>query len=115
MLNHSSAYREIKGGRFKSWQFMTADAPNKFWVGSGNGNYNVGVYVDKEGYLVVGGSVITEVSEQYPAMSVDYSKWSSYLKYSCAATYGLFYEDKDMAIAKHGEENLTMWPNSSEN
>ena len=47
----SSAYREIKGGRFKSWQFMTADAATKFWVGSGNGNYNVGVYVDAEGYL----------------------------------------------------------------
>ena len=113
----SSAYREIKGGRFKSWQFMTADASNKFWVGSGDGNYNVGVYVDKEGYLVVGGPVITEVSEQYPAMSTNYSKWSSYLKYSCAATYGLFYEDKDMAIKKHGEANVTLWeePNTSEN
>ena len=105
----SSAYREIKGGRFKSWQFMTADAPNKFWVGSGNGNYNVGVYVDREGYLVVGGPVITEVSEAYPAMAADYNKWSSYLKYSSAATYGLFYEDKDMAIKKHGADNVTVY------
>ena len=105
----SSAYREIKGGRFKSWQFMTADAPNKFWVGSGNGNYDVGVYVDKEGYLVVGGPVITEVSRKYPAVASNYSKWSSYLKYSSAATYGLFYEDAAMAIDKHGEANVTIW------
>ena len=105
----SSAYREIKGGRFKSWQFMTADAANKFWVGSGNGNYNVGVYVDKEGYLVVGGPVITEVSAKYPAVASNYSKWSSYLKYSSAATYGLFYEDAAMAIAKHGIANVTIW------
>ena len=105
----SSAYREIKGGRFKSWQFMTADAANKFWVGSGNGNYNVGVYVDSEGYLVVGGSVITELSAKYPAVASNYSKWSSYLKYSSAATYGLFYEDADMAIAKHGAANVTVY------
>ena len=67
--------------------------------------------------MVVGGPVITEVSEQYPAMSTNYKKWSSYLKYSCAATYGLFYEDKDMAIKKHGEANVTLWkePNTSEN
>jgi hypothetical protein len=105
----SSAYREIKGGRFKSWQFMTADAANKFWVGSGNGNYNVGVYVDKEGYLVVGGSVITELSATYPAVASNYSKWSSYLKYSSAATYGLFYTDKDVAIKKHGADYVTIW------
>ena len=87
----SSAYREIKGGRFKSWQFMTADAANKFWVGSGNGNYDVGVYVDKDGYLVVGGPVITEApGENWEKKS--YSSWSSYLKYSSAATYGLYYE-----------------------
>lgn len=105
----SSAYRQFTGGRFKSWQFMTADAPTKFWVGSGNGNYNVGVYVDAEGYLVVGGPVITEVSEKYPAVASNATKWSSYLKYSSAATYGLFYEDPAMAIAKHGEANVTLW------
>ena len=88
----SSAYREIKGGRFKSWQFMTADASNKFWVGSGNGNYNVGVYVDKEGYLVVGGPVITEGNVNPNWEKKQYSSWSDYLKYSSAATYGLYYE-----------------------
>ncbi|MBR4306374.1 MAG: hypothetical protein IKT83_00035, partial [Bacteroidaceae bacterium] len=105
----SSAYREISGGRFKSWQFMTADAPTKFWVGSGNGNYNVGVYVDKEGYLCVGGPVITELSAQYPAKASNYSKWSSYLKYSSAAANGLYYEDPDAATKKHGESNVTFY------
>ena len=93
----SSAYREFKGGRFKSWQFMTADAPTKFWVGSGNGNYNVGVYVDDEGYLVVGGPVITEFDDRFEAMSTKYSKWSSYLKYSSAAEYGLYYTSAEKA------------------
>ena len=105
----SSAYREIKGGRFKSWQFMTADAATKFWVGSGNGNYNVGVYVDAEGYLCVGGPVITELSAQYPAVASNYSKWSSYLKYSSAATYGLYYTNVDVAVKKHGAANVTIW------
>ncbi|MBO5732421.1 MAG: hypothetical protein J6R38_02220 [Alistipes sp.] len=104
----TSAYREINGGRFKSWQFMTADAPSKFWVGSGNGNYNVGVYVDDEGYLVVGGPVITEFGDKFEAKANNYSKWSSYLKYSSAAEHGLYYTNADMAIAKHGEDNVEL-------
>ncbi len=98
-----NAYRLIAGGRFtsKSWQFMTADAPNKFAVSSkmskdnsGNwiGTYDVGLYVDKEGYLVVGGPVITEAGDKFEAEPRSYSSWSSYLKYSSAATYGLYYE-----------------------
>ena len=104
----SSAYREIKGGRFKSWQFMTADAPTKFWVGDGNGNYNVGVYVDDEGYLVVGGPVITEFGDKFAAKATNYSKWSSYLKYSSAAANGLYYTNAEMAIKKHGEANVVL-------
>ena len=104
----SSAYREIKGGRFKSWQFMTADGPTKFWVGSGNGNYNVGVYVDDEGYLVVGGDVITEFGTKFKAKASNYSKWSSYLKYSSAAEYGLYYTNAELAIKKHGESNVEL-------
>ena len=105
----SSAYRLIAGGRFKSFQFMTADDNNtKFWIGTSMGNSDVGVYVDKDGYLVVGGPVITELSAEYPAVATNHSKWSSYLEYSSAATYGLFYEDADMAISKHGEANVTI-------
>ena len=100
----SSAYREIKGGRFKSWQFMTADAPSKFWVGSGN--YDVGCYVDDEGYLVVGGPVITEFGDKFAAKATNYSKWSSYLKYSSVAEYGLYYTNAELAIKKHGEANV---------
>ena len=104
----SSAYREIKGGRFKSWQFMTADADTKFWVGTAKATYDVGVYVDDEGYLVVGGPVITEFGDKFAAKATNYSKWSSYLKYSSAATYGLYYTNADMAVAKHGAANVVL-------
>ena len=104
----SSAYRQISGGRFKSWQFMTADADNKFWVGTAKATYDVGVYVDDEGYLVVGGPVITEFGDKFAAKATNYSKWSSYLKYSSAATNGLYYTNAAAAIAKHGEANVVL-------
>ena len=104
----SSAYRQISGGRFKSWQFMTADASNKFWVGTAKETYDVGVYVDDEGYLVVGGPVITEFGDKFAAKATNYSKWSSYLKYSSAAANGLYYTNAAAAIAKHGEANVVL-------
>ena len=112
-----NAYRLIAGGRFKSWQFMTADAPNKFAVSStmskdGNGNwigtYDVGCYVDSEGYLVVGGPVITEFGDKFSAKATNATKWSSYLKYSSAAEHGLYYVDAEMAKTKHGEANVVL-------
>ncbi|MBO7263947.1 MAG: hypothetical protein J6U93_05450 [Alistipes sp.] len=112
-----NAYRLFAGGRFKSWQFMTADAPNKFAISSkmskddnGNwiGTYDVGVYVDDEGYLVVGGPVITEFGDQFVAKATNPTKWSSYLKYSSAAEHGLYYTNADVAIAKHGEANVVL-------
>ena len=99
----TSAYREIKGGKFKSWQFMTADSPTKFWVGSGNGNYNVGAYVDDAGYLVVGGDVVTEAGETFEASSANYSGWSSYLKYSSVATNDLYYTSVEEALADNNK------------
>ena len=106
----STALRLISGGRFKTLGFMTADNKNtKFWFGTSMANSNVGLYVDKDGYLCVGGPVITETSKELPAVASNATKWSSYLAYSSAATYGLFYEDVDMAIAKHGEANVTIW------
>ena len=121
-----NAYRLISGGRFKSWQFMTNDNKNgsydKFGIATSkdnylNGNYNVGVYIDAEGYLVVGGAVIKELSPKYKAVvSYDnfkttnqYNNFYYYLAQSSAATYGLFYEDAEMAIAKHGAANVTVW------
>ena len=99
----SSAYRQISGGRFKSWQFMTADANNKFWVGTALATYDVGLYVDDEGYLVVGGAVITEAGDKFVASSANYSGWSSYLKYSSAATYGLYYTSLKEAFADNNK------------
>ena len=104
----SSAYREISGGRFKSWQFMTADASTKFWVGTAKETYDVGVYVDDEGYLVVGGPVITDFGDKFAAKATNATKWSSYLKYSSAAEHGLYYTNAEMAIAKHGAANVEL-------
>ena len=111
----SSAYREIKGGRFKSWQFMTADALGKFWIGTSKDTYDVGVYVDDEGYLVVGGPVITAFGEKFAAKATGnwqnwkpYDSFYSYLKYSSVAEYGLYYVDAEMAKTKHGEANVVL-------
>ena len=104
----SSAYRQISGGRFKSWQFMTADASNKFWVGTAKATYDVGVYVDDEGYLVVGGPVITEFGDKFAAKATNPTKWSPYLQYSSAAANGLYYTNAEMAIKKHGEANVVL-------
>ena len=104
----SSAYREISGGRFKSWQFMTADADSKFWVGTAKATYDVGCYVDDEGYLVVGGPVITDFDGRFQAKATNPTKWSSYLKYSSAAEHGLYYTKADLAIKKHGEANVVL-------
>ena len=104
----TSAYREISGGRFKSWQFMTADALGKFWVGTAKDTYDVGCYVDDEGYLVVGGPVITEFGDKFAAKATNATKWSPYLKYSSAAANGLYYTNAAKAIAKHGEANVVL-------
>ena len=99
----STAYRLITGGRFKSMT-MTADAEGKFTIGSDKSAYNVGVYVDDEGYLVVGGEVITEAGETFKASS-NYSGWSSYLKYSSTATNGLYYTSVEEALADNNKSN----------
>ena len=104
----STAYRLISGGTFKSWTFMTADAANKFTVGTDKQVYNVGVYVNDEGYLVVGGPVIKEFDERFAAKATNATKWSSYLNYSSAAEHGLYYTNAEAAIKKHGEANVVL-------
>ena len=104
----STAYRLISGGTFKSWTFMTADAANKFTVGTDKQVYNVGVYVNDDGYLVVGGPVITEFGDKFAAKATNATKWSSYLQYSSAAANGLYYTNAEMAIKKHGEANVKL-------
>ena len=91
----ATALRLISGGTFKSLGFMTADSKNtKFWIGTEMAKSDVGVYVNKDGYLVVGGPVITEPGDKFETEPKSYSSWSSLLQYSSAATYGLYYEKK---------------------
>ena len=104
----STAHRLISGGTFKSWTFMTADAANKFCVGTDKQTYNVGVYVNDEGYLVVGGPVITDFGDKFAAKATNATKWSSYLQYSSAAANGLYYTNAEAAIEKHGEANVVL-------
>ena len=51
----SSAYTLIAGGRFKYLDNLYGSALNadKFTIGTSKGNFNVGVYVDTDGYIVV--------------------------------------------------------------
>ncbi len=109
----STAHRLIAGGTFKTWQFMTADAPNKFAVGTNKQTYDLGVYIDDNGYLVVGGPVITEAGTTFEA-SAGYDSWKTdnyfnnffyYLQYSSAATNGLYYTSAEEALADNNKTN----------
>lgn len=105
----STALRLIWGGKFKTIGFMTADSNNtKFWFGTSMGNSDVGLYINDEGYLVVGGSVITDFGDKFKAKATNATKWSSYLQYSSAADNGLYYTNAELAITKHGEANVVL-------
>ena len=105
----STALRLIWGGKFKTLGFMTADDNNtKFWFGTSMGNSNVGLYIDDEGYLVVGGPVITDFGSQFAAKANNATKWNSLLQYSSASTNGLYYTNADAAIKKHGQANVVL-------
>ena len=110
-----TALRLISGGKFKTLGFMTADSNNtKFWFGTSMANSNVGLYIDDEGYLVVGGPVITEFGDKFAAKATNATKWSSYLQYSSAAEHGLYYTNAEAAIKKHGADNVTLKTDSNE-
>ena len=81
---------------------------DKFTIGSSKGNFDRGVYVDDEGYIVVGGSVITEFGDKFKAKATNVSKAGSYLPYSSAAANGLYYTNAQIAIDKHGEANVVL-------
>ena len=86
----STAYRLISGGTFKTLGFMTADSNNtKFWIGTSIPVSDVGVYINDENYLVVGGPVITGFDDRFEIKIVA-TKWSTYLQYSSAAANGLY-------------------------
>jgi hypothetical protein len=69
---------------------------------------NVGLYIDDDNYLVVGGPVITEFGDKFAAKATNATRWSSYLKYSSAAEHGLYYTNAELAIKKHGEANVVL-------
>ena len=104
----SSAYALISGGKFMYLDNLYGSALNsdKFTIGSSKGNFDRGVYVDDEGYIVVGGSVITDFGDAFAAKATNVSKAGSYLPYSSAAANGLYYTNAEMAIAKHGAANV---------
>ena len=106
----SSSYARIGGGKFKYMDNLYGSGLNadKFTIGSAKGVFDRGVYVDDEGYIVVGGSVITEFGDKFAAKATNASKAGSYLPYSSAAEYGLYYTNAEMAIAKHGEANVVL-------
>ena len=102
----STALRLISGGTFKSFGFMTADSNNtKFWIGTSMGNSNVGAYIDDNGYLVVGGPVVTEPGTNFEASSPNHSNagFGSYLTYSSVATNGIYYTSVDEALADNNK------------
>ena len=106
----SSAYMLISGGKFKYLDNLYGSTLNeeKFTIGSSKGNFNRGVYVDDEGYFVVGGEVITEFGDKFTAKATNVSKAGTYLPYSSAAEHGLYYTNADMAVAKHGAANVVL-------
>ena len=106
----SSAYMLISGGKFKYLDNLYSSALNsdKFTIGSSKGNFDRGVYVDDEGYIVVGGAVITEFGDKFEAKATNASKAGSYLPYSSAAEHGLYYTNANLAIQKHGEANVVL-------
>ena len=106
----SSAYALISGGKFKYMDNLYGSALNsdKFTIGSSKGNFDRGVYVDNDGYIVVGGAVITEFGDMFSAKATNASKAGSYLPYSSAAENGLYYTNAEMAIQKHGEANVVL-------
>ena len=107
----SSADALVKGGKFKKLSNSYGSTLNsdKFTIGSAAGVYDRGVCVDEEGYYVITSAPIKEVSAEYPAVFKKTYGGDDYFYYSAAQEYGLFYKNVEMAIAKHGEANVTVW------
>lgn len=113
--NDSTANTLISGGTFKDLTTFSADSNNnRFWIGTGFGNPNVGVYIDNNGYMVIGGDVITEPGTQFKAFSTVYSSYSSYLKYSSVDENGLYFTSVIEALNKYNKTsgNVTVYATS---
>ena len=122
-LGGSTASGTIKGGTFKSWDTLSVDGSHQFAVGTKGANkntlgtYDIGLYVRSDGYLVVGGSVITAPSAQFEASSPA-TNWHSALQYSSAKQYGsngsytnnvLYWESIETAMSKKPTGTITVY------
>ena len=117
-----NAYRLFTGGTFKSFQFLTYDnqeTKNKLAYATSKAStlsaqaYDVGVYVNDDGYLVVGGSVVQEAGTTYQAKA-GYSRWHASLKYSSANANDLYYTSVAKALEKNTSSNnvVTVYPDN---
>jgi len=103
----STANRLIYGGRFKTFGFMTADSNNtKFWIGTKMAVSDVGVCIDDEGYIVIGGPVIEANDGRFEAYTTSYGKWSNLLQYSSAAEKGVYIETLESAMKKASSSTI---------
>ena len=110
----STAYTLISGGSFNATILQSGYMPTSstiYAIGKKTpdeytaGSYDVGVYVDDNGYLNVGGPVITAAGTEYEA-STPYTVWSNFLNFSSAKDNGLFYTSLEIALARAGKATL---------
>lgn len=134
-ISGSTAYHWFSGGKFKSFpttdDAWSANAKNKFgiatsWNYAKAGTYDLGVYIDDEGYLVLGGPVITAPGTDFEA-STDHSSWGaflfhvpdsdetqliSHLEFSSAKENGLYWTDISEAMEKTPSGEITIHADS---
>ena len=101
----SSSYARIGGGTFKYMDNLNGSAlnANKFTIGSAKGVFDRGVYVDDNGNVVVGGTVVTEAGDKFEASSANATGAGSYLQYSSAQDNGLYYTAVEEALADNNK------------
>ena len=111
----SSSYARIGGGKFKELKNNYGSSLNssKLTIGSSKGVFDRGVYVDDDGYIVVEGPVITEFGDKFEAKATNIDAYGtgtygSYLPYSSVPENGLYYKNAEMALSKHGQDNVVL-------
>ena len=97
----TNAYRQISGGTFKNFQFLTTGS-GKLSFGTSKTTYDVGVHLDENGYWVVGGPVISEPGTMEASMKG--TSFNSFLTYSSA---------KDTFYAESAQALMTAKPNAT--
>jgi len=107
-----TAYRQIAGGKFKSFGFMTNDSnTKKFSFGSSHGATNADIYVDDEGYYVVDCSGVSEKPGTYEAVSS--GAWNSLFTHSAIKGANKVY-CTDATVAMNNFEDVKLFVECSE-